>query len=309
MGGRIYIDRPLQLYSGSKAMVPVGMMVAPHKGINYGFSEKHLRIDSEEGIILSVAGLKLKVKNVSYHADTGRFEVQTDTPLNIGEKSLNQAIEKHLDDYYRPKIMRAFKALKTLREKRNLHDVNKVIGSIVGIFSDGQGVAPTVSGDMELRFFPLSNRRLRLHQWNAEIKKDDVITFGMDFVKPGSTPLKINAVNFISSRGIRISGKTSFPEIASVNFQEMHASGNGIRFNYDIGAEEVISGFMLLMNAVKMASGHPGDILQECDPVRIQSIRKSLDNNLRNEIALMIRTHRSLLLNAGASRELLAALD
>lgn len=186
--------------------------------------------------------------------------------------------------------------------------MNQVIQSITKIFATG-GPSPTVRGNIELNFQPTANRTLRLHQWRAEIKKGDNIGFGKDFVLPTKGSLRVNGVQFNSNHGIRFSGKTSFPEIASVNFKHMSADENGINLNYDIGAEEVIAGFMIVMNVVKSYSGHPGDVLKECDPVRLEQIRRSIDGNLKTELARMIRSHRKILLDAGASRELLAALD
>lgn len=309
VSGNISIDTPLQVYSGSKMMIPIGMNVRAKKGIGFSFSEQHLQINTDDAIALTIGGIPFRVKEIYYHAQTGRFKVRTDTPLNIGEKSLNEAIEKQLNDHYRPKVLKAFQELKSLRSAKRLNEVNKVIQSIKQIFATGTGNTPTVRGSIDLQFYPPANRRLKIHQWNADIQKGDAISFGMDFVQPSNGYMRVSGVDFRSSKGIRFSGKTSVPEIASVNFRHMRADGNGINFNYDIGAEEVISGFILLIGAVKAASGHPGDLMRECDPVKLQSIRRTIDGNLRNEIAQMIRVHRQHLLAAGASRELLAALD
>ncbi len=63
------------------------------------------------------------------------------------------------------------------------------------------------------------------------------------------------------------------------------------------------------MGAIKQANGHPGDLLRDCDLVKLQTIRRTIDENLRVEIARMIRANRKDLLGARARRKLLAALD
>lgn len=308
VGGRISLDSSLQLYEGKKGIIPIGMRINKNQEVGFSFSEQHLSISADKAIDLTIAGIPFKVKSIYYHEQTGKFQVKTDTPLNIGAETLNREIEKTLNDLYKPKILRAFRELKNLRAANKMQDVSKVINSISKIFATG-GTTPTVRGNVELSFHPPADRTLRLDQWRAEIKKGDSIDFGMDFVLPSKGSLKVSGVQFNSSRGIRLSGRTSFPEIASVNFKHMRADSTGVNFNYDIGAEEVIAGFMIIMNVVKSYSGNPNDVLKECDPVRLEAIRRSLDGNLRTEIARMIRSHRKDLLAAGASRELLAALD
>lgn len=305
--GTISLDGPLELYRGKKGIFPITMNVNRSEGIGFSFSDQHLSINTDKGISLNIAGVPFKVNSVYYHEASGKFQVRTNTPLNIGEKSLNAQIEKVLNDHYRPKVIRAFRELKKIKSQKNLQDVQKIISEVTKIFATG-GTLPTIRGNVDLVFSPQGKKSLRLDQWRAEIQARDHISIGMNFVR---TPTKttINAMEFNSSKGIRISGKTNYPEIASVNFRRLRADGNGIEFNYEIGAEEVLTGFALLMNVVKAYNGHPGDLMTECDPVRLESIRRSLDGNLKREIAQMIRSYRSTLLEGGVSPQLLSALD
>lgn len=309
IGGSIAMDKDLQLYSGKKGIFPVGMKINANKSINYSFSEDYLAIDSFEGLSLTIAGISFHVKSIYFNEKTGKFKVRTSTPLDIGAASLSAQIEQVLNDHYKPKVIRAFQELKSIRSRQSLRDVNQVISTISNIFSTGSGVqVPTIRGSANLVFTPRINKNLKLDQWKAEIKKSDYLVLGMDFTK-SSNSLVVNAVRFNSQQGIRISGKTDFPEINSILFKGMNANHQGITFDYDLGAEEVITGFKILLTSLQAYSRSPGDLFKECDPVRLESIRKLIDGNLRREIAEMIRIHRKSLLNAGASPQLLAALD
>lgn len=303
------MDKNHELYQGKKAFIDIGMRVNARKGIGFSFSEKHLSISSDEGLSLTIQGMPIKISHIEYFEQSGKFRVKTDTPMGIGEKTLNQKIEQVLNEHYRPKMIRAFKELKSIKDKKSLQDVNQVVATVAGIFSSGKNTPiPTVRGNVQLQFYPGEDKNLKLDKWKAQIKKNDSITTGMDFIRDNNK-LSVTGIEVRSHQGIRISGKTNFPEIASVNFKHLRADKNGVVFNYDIGAEEIVTGFMILINVVKAYSGHPGNLLKECDPVKLEAIRKSIDGNLKREIAEMIRTHRKALMNAGASRELLAALD
>lgn len=307
--GNISLDTQMQVWEDKSGIIDYGLRVKAKRDIGYSFSEKHLSISTENAVELTVAGVPIKVKSIYYHEQTGKFEVKTDLPLGIGEKALNAHLSKKISELYKPKVQRAFKELKALRAKKDLSDINSVIASITSIFATGNTPLPTIRGSVDLVFTPQANKTLRLDQWTAQIKKDDYISAGMDFVRKNDR-LAVTGLEFRSQKGIRIAGKTKYPEIASVNFSRLRADSTGIHFNYDIGAEEVIAGFRLILNVVKAYnSNHPGDITKECDPVRLEAIRKSIDGNLKREIAEMIRLHRKTLAGNGISPQLLAALD
>lgn len=309
IGGSIALDQDFDLYSGKKGILSVGMKINSKKPIQYSFSEDYLSINSYEGMSLTIAGFSFNVKSIYYNGKSGKFKVKTSTPLDIGAASLNSQIEEVLNEQYRPKMMKAFEELKTLRSKQSLRDVNEVIGSISRIFSTSSSTPlPTIRGSASLIFRPSVKKNLRIDTWKAQIEGGDYLSLGMDFTKTPQN-LKVNGLSFSSQQGIRISGKTDFPEINSMLFKSMEANGRGISFNYDLGAEEVVTGFKILIGTIQAVSGSPHNLLKECNPVRLEGIRRMIDQNLRREIAEMIRIHRRSLLNAGASPQLLAALD
>ena len=306
--GNISMDTPMKIWEDKSGLINYGLRIKPKQDIGYSFSDKHISINTEKAIELTVQGVPIKVKSIYYHEQSGKFEVKADLPLGIGEKALNAHLSKKITELYKPKVQKAFAELKSLRAKKNLSDINSVISSITSIFTTSTVPLPTIRGSMDLVFTPQQNKTLKLDQWSAQIKKDDYISAGMDFVRKNGK-IAVTGLELRSQKGIRITGKTKYPEIASINFSSLRADGTGIHFNYDIGAEEVIAGFRLVLNVVKAYAGHPGDVTKECDPVRLEAIRKSIDGNLRREIAQMIRLHRKTLTGNGISPQLLAVLD
>lgn len=308
ISGNISLDTKMQVWEDKSGLIDYGLRIQPKKDIGYSFSDRHISINTENALELTVSGVPIKVKSIYYHEVTGKFEVKADLPLGIGEKALNAHLSKKITDLYKSKVQRAFKELKALRSKNKLSDISSVISSITSIFATSDTPLPTIRGSMDLEFHPEADKKLKLDQWTAQIKKGDGISAGMDFVRKNGH-LAVTGLQLRSLKGIRISGKTNHPEIASINFQQLRADSTGIHFNYDIGAEEVIAGFRLVMNVIKAHNGHPGDLMTECDPVRLESIRKSIDGNLKREIAEVIRSHRKTLIGNGISPQLLAALD
>ncbi len=306
--GNISMDSPMKIWEDKSGIIDYGLRIKQNKDIGYSFSDKHISINTEKAIELTVQGIPIKVKSIYYHEQTGKFEVKADLPLGIGEKALNAHLSKKITELYKLKVQKAFAELKSLRAKKKLSDINSVIASITSIFATSSVPLPTIRGNMDLVFTPQENKTLKMDQWSAQIKKDDYISAGMDFVRKNGH-IAVTGLEFRSQKGIRISGKTDYPEIASINFSHLRADSTGIHFNYDIGAEELIAGFRLILNVVKAYGGHPGDLTKECDPVRLENIRKSIDGNLRREIAQMIRLHRKTLAGNGISPQLLAALD
>lgn len=310
VSGHISMDKTMPLYNGKFGILNVGMRVNPKKEIGFSFSEQHLSINTDGGLSLTIGGVPVKVKSIYYHQQSGKFEVKSDTPLGIGEKTINAKVEAKLNEIYKPKMMKAFEELKSIRAKDNLHDIKEVTASITKIFTEGKvgGEIPTITGDINLEFNPKGNKDLRLDQWTAKIKEQDTVSMGVSFVRRGNQ-MTVTGASFRSQKGIRIHGKTDYPEIASLNFQGLDASNSGIKFYYDIGAEEVLTGFKAMIQLIGAYNGHPENVYKECDPVKLEKIRSSIDGKLKIEIANMIKKHRQILLNGGISAELLAALD
>ncbi len=315
VNGVIQFSSRMPLYSGRVSGVPVGVRVNGGTGIGFEFDETRLSIFTGAGLSLTIAGIPIRVRGISYDSATRRFRVTTETPLGIGEGLLNSEMEKVLNDLYRDKMAQAFEQLRQLRRSQNLNDLQQVSRTIAGIFTppdQSQSTPlPTLNGHVQLTFRPSGDRQLQLDQFQAHLRGNDLITSRMEFTNSaGPGGFQIKAVQVSSERGIRIHGQTRVPEIASVNFRQARADGSGVSFDYDVGAEEVLSGFRLLLGVVAAASSNnPNRILEECDPVRIRAIRNILDANLRREIANMIREHRDKLLAGGVSPQLLAGLS
>ncbi len=314
VNGVIQFGTRMPLYSGRVVGVPVGVRVNGGTGIGFEFDENRLSIFTGAGLSLTIAGIPIKVTGINYQASTGRFQVTTETPLRIGEGLLNGEMEKVLNDLYKDKMVQALEQLRQLRRSQNLHDMQQVSRTIAGIFTppdqSRSTPLPTINGHVQLTFRPSEDRQLQLDQFQAHLRGNDRITTRMEFINStGPGGFQVKAVQVTSERGIRIHGQTSVPEIASVNFRQARADGSGVNFDYDVGAEEVISAFRLILGVVAAASSNnPNRILEECDPVRIRAIRNILDANLRRELANMIRQHRDKLLAGGASPQLLAGL-
>jgi hypothetical protein len=309
VGGHVELDESLKLYQGSYGLFSTSMSVKAKKLIHFSATEKTLHLRSDDALEITVGGIPYKINELSYNDQSKKFSVKTNAYLGFVEKRISGKIEEVLNSQYKERLIRAFGVLKTMRRQESLRDANAVVQTILGILSRPETPPlPVVRGFVNLGFTPAASKNLKLDQWTAQIQRGDTITFGMDFTK-GRGPLVVNGVEVRSQQGIRIVGKTKFPELNSLNFGSMIADQKGIKFNYDLGPEEVIAGFSVLIQTLRAIDSNGRTGGTDCDPVRLERIRQSLDGNLKREIALMIRKYRKELINAGANPALLAVLD
>jgi hypothetical protein len=305
--GDIKIKSPWEIHQGKLGILNVGMKVMPNESVNYTFNEEHLALHSDKGIILTIAGAPIKVKKISYDEKTKKFSVKTDTPMGIGEKTLNKKVADEIDRIYKPRMERAFKELKKIRQKKSLSDVRAVSDTVIEILSkpDAKGTMPDFDATMGLAFHPKTDRNLKLDKLKAEFKGSDTI-FASFGVKRRGPKLSISSVTMSSVKGIRISGKTKVPELASINFKSLSLDSTGLNTKYDIGAEEVVAGLALTLKLLT-SGGNPQSL--DCVTMpKFKGLRDRLDTKFRTEVRRLIRLHEKALLAQGVEPALLAAL-
>lgn len=308
--GNLRVAAPMELYSSGFT----GVRIIPSKimddDINFAFSEAHLQLRSSKAMRVVIGGISFTIRELSYDRRSGKFKVRVNTPLGIGAGLINQKIQATLEKSYKPKLERAFAQLSSMRTQRSLGDANNVLQSILGIFTEGQEGKhmPTVTGNISLNFNPPQNKRLGLELLRADIHAGDQISAAVDFVYQNKN-FVINNLNFTSNQGIRITpGNTSIPEFANILLRGMNIGRNGVQMEYDIGAEEMIAGFTVLIQMIDAYTTGPGRSCRDC-VTRLNQIRQGLDGRLQQEIAKVIRSYRPQLLAAGANPRLLNALD
>jgi hypothetical protein len=319
--GEITLEKSLPIYKNTDELINYGIKVNANEGIGFSFNEKNLSILSGNGLILEVGGVPVQIRGIYYNAADGKFTVKTKTPLSVeskpfgikfdlAAKTLNEKIEKVLNNHYKPKVIKAFEELKKIKSKKSLDDVNQVVNTITKIFSsDSNTDLPNLRATVNLEFNSEKNQQLTFGDWRANLVEGDVIGATLEFNKsPKKTNIK--SIEFTSRKGIYLHGKTSIPEITSVNFHSMKLSEAGVQLAYDMGAEDVITGFQMVSDLIGLHSGkHPSELITSCDPVRLKLARAEIEKKLGNQISILVRDHRAELLAAGATPEFLAAFN
>lgn len=278
--------------------------------ISYSFSERHIRLTTPKALVISVLGIRLHVREISFDAGTGKFTVRTNTPLGIGAETVSEKVAEYLEREYKPRLIQAMQELRRIRSERTLSDAQSTVDTIVKIFTSGhQGEAlPPISGSIDLNFRPEEPRALVLDQLRAQIAPGDGLSAGVNFTLERGR-FQIHAVSFSSYQGVRITrGTSSLPEFASVNLRSVKLGPDGVAFDYDIGAEESIAAFSVLIQVIQNYTEGPGHNCTNCQ-ARLEAIRAGLDQQMLDQIRDFIRRHRPQLLAGGASPVLLNALD
>lgn len=315
--GLIAIEQNMELYKDQVGPLKISLKLNANEPIGFNFSEHHLTILPDKAITLSLFGVPVKFDYIQYDDTSGKFTVKCSPPfeglrkvpgisklISLRDEAINAEIEKVLNEKYKPKVVRAFKELSKFRTSQTMNDVDKVAQTIADIFSDGKRAPtlPVIKGNINLNFQPEKAQRFMFGDWKADIQANDNVMAGISFVKKnGKTDIK--GVEFASAKGIRFSGKTKVPELVSINVSELKFSENGPYLVYDLGAEEVIAGFQLIISVLKTNS------ISDCTPIQLKQIRQQIDKELKGQLSNLIKIHYKALLSAGATPELLAALQ
>lgn len=312
--GNFRVSRNTMLYNDTSGLVNLGIRLTPKDDVSFSFSERHLSVSPGTSVEILVQGIKVpvKVKNISFHEATGKFEVKTESPLGIVDKVAKERIEAELAKQFKTKIQSAFQQLKRLRSEEGIKDTGTILNTIVGIFSDGRVSEPfpDITGSMELVFNPQRNEIVMLDKFKAEVKKDDRLAASINFSKRGEQ-LTINTFELYSTKGVGLASRDgNTGGVAALNFTRLTLGTGGVESRYVIGAEEVIGGLALAFEVLKTINHQGGPIDPNCiDDVQLQKFRNSLDTKLQAEIASLIRNNRQAFLNAKFDPRLLDALD
>jgi hypothetical protein len=310
--GTFSVDKPKELYRGKAGIMDIldtKFTMNAKKEVGFTFSEETLTIGSGDGLTVSVQGFPVKVTQIYYDAKAGTFSVKTSAPLGLLEKKVAKRVEDTLTAEYRPKMIQAYNEIKKIRSSQTMNDTGKILKSISKIFDDGKPSEPlNMKGNLDLVFGPLKKQILTFGDWKASVKEGDRFTVGVEFNKKA-----IDAVNFSSSLGIQLYGKTSYPEIVSVDFTSLRFNNGGVTFTYDLGAEEVMLGYQLVFGLLAAYNARmPATVINNatiCDPPKIKAVREVVDKNLREELVKLVRNHRDYLRESGVSEEFLKAFE
>lgn len=317
--GRIRLQTTKSIYSGQSQVlgvnVPIGMRLVPTRSVGsdlgFSFDENSLQITGGKALELTVMGVPLRIKKLTYNNVTGKFSVETTTPGNLLSKEINDEIVKTLEAQYKAKMRLAFAQLAQIRAKNKLGDVQQVMNTISQIFTDKSKPPeplPNMSGEVGLVFVPSRTRVLGLDQLNATVSRDDQISANLQFVRRGGQTA-ITGLEMNSLKGIRVTAAdNSMAEFKSLIFRQATIDSSGVHVNYSIGAEQVLAGLAVALNGMEAVSRGPAAGCTGCG-AQFATVRNSLDVRFRNELAILIRKHRAELLQLNVDPAILNAFD
>lgn len=309
--GLIGIDKKIE-FDVPDPLLNLKIKVMPKQTMGFGFSEHHLNIKPDKGLILSIYGVDVHIQEIYYDDQTNKFSVKTKTPLplNIGSKMVSEKIEETLNKTYKAKVVQAFKELKKIRTNKTKNDVDEVVQTIANIFAPPtKDPMPDVYGEFTLNMWPKNNEKFTFGEWKADLKSNDNFAAGVKFSKRGGK-LSIHSLELSSNQGIRFWGDTSVPEIVSINVTKVVLSEQGASIDYMIGAEEAVAGFQLLIGSLKAIAQRQGVTSNcNCREFRFTPIREKIETELAAQLAKYVREDRKNLLEIGATPALLNAID
>lgn len=310
IGGTFTLASPVNLMRDTSGMIPKTVELKA-KPVGFSFDEDSLTLQTRGALYFWYGGIKCKINQITYSDSTGAFDVSTDTPLGLFDKSLESKIKAAIGAAYKTRLKKAYAELRQIRREQSVDQAKQSIFAVISALTDGsEGPRlPKVTGNVSLMFRPEVNRRIMLtEEMGASVQAGDFIRMSGDFSLT-NRKTTFQSLEFESSTGIRINGDTRWPEIKSINLRHMKISPEGISINYAVGAEEVIQGLIVALNLITSSGGRNPTSADCLTEVELVDIRQKIDRSFQGEISKLLREHRVSLINAGVNPQLIDALD
>lgn len=309
VSGEISFNEPFDVYKDKKYLLNVKTRINANQRMGFTFSEQHIQVNPDKGMNVLIQGISVPVKQIYYDHVRGEFSVKTATPGGIGQKKLNQMIEKELKQKYQPKLIQAFQELTKLKANKNLQDAQLVAKTIANIFHDETiPKIPDFQGTINLGFDLEKGKKFDIGKLKAQLKPGEFVSAGISYNRTGNK-IAYKDVEFKFSKGFEVSDPSKGPkEVASVNITSLKFDGSGeVDATYSVGAEDVLTGVKLVTSLLRTVAGHPLPAsLAECDPVVLEGIRRKINQDMRIQISKEIKTNYPELIKAGVPADLLA---
>jgi hypothetical protein len=320
--GRLRFESTIPLGSGEVSMgairIPTGLRIVSTRSIraDMGFTldETKLKIFGGDALQataqLSGVTLHFKIKTITYNSATGRFSAQVDTPIGIGAKEISKQIVEQLETRFKSKMAQAFIELKKIREQSNFDDTKKAMDTIVKLLTESSAPRigapiPNHSGEVNFTFDANRASTLCLGDLDANVVAGDHIIASLDY-RYRAGQLSVGRLQLNSIQGIILRrANENLPEFRSVRLQQMSLDNTGAQFDYSIGAEEVIAGAAIALNASRGQGPRPA--CPGCE-AGFAATRVEIDDEFKASLSALVRQNDGTFMGLKLQPQQLASL-
>jgi hypothetical protein len=313
VNGRLVLHSDLKLNETTASMVPgkIVTSVRANREIRFGFNNHAIRINSKNGIQISVAGMKVDITDLGYDDKTKQFSVKTKVLGIVRSPRLEQKIASILEQRFKTKLHEATKLLEDVRKQKTVGGAQEVLMSILNIFKEGSGPVstfPDFHGAVTLEAVVPANQTVKVRLAQADLEKNQTIYSTMDFHRT-KNKTQIDALRFYAPSQItfRSLDNNNRRSIKSAKIRGVALTPqNGLLIDGTNGGDSLLSTAVTLVAVIGNAAQMKP--VSEKDCVDISLVQEMLDKDWKGNLKDYILQNRERLLASGYSPSLLNAL-
>ncbi len=319
--GRIRFEKAHRLFHDEVAGIRVlEGSLQPNHDLNLWLSKTELRIRTKGGLRVSVAGVPVTVTKLNYSNKTGVVEVESSIlGFDAGNFYAEKRMAEEIKNRFQPKLQEAFARLVLIRQQKNLGSAGDALNDVIHVFSPPpkpgakRGTPlPTFVGEISLITIAPSDQSVRVGKLVADIQEGDALESSVLLRVPSRSKAQIRGLMFSSSKGLVLrKPEGSKHDVKTATLSGFSATENyGFQLDATNGADAIISGTQLLIGLIRIADRGVMPTEESLSGVRGSTLIQNVINaKAKNGLREFVQNNRADLLKAGATPELLNALE
>jgi hypothetical protein len=319
--GRVRFEKAHRLFHDQIAgMNYLEGSLQPDKDLNIWLSRDELRIKTNGGLLVRLAGVPVTVTALKYNHHTHEVYVESATlGIDAGNFYVEKRMAQEIKTRFEPKLEEAFAKLVQIRQQQTLSAAGDALNAVIEVFSPKpkpgakRGTPlPTFVGEVSLITLVPRAQTVRIGKAVADIEKNDSLESSILLRAPSRKKVQIRGLMFSSAKGLVVrTPEGSAHGIKTATLNSFSATEDyGFQLDGTNGADALISGTRLMISLIRVADrgiAPTEAAFTETKPANLiqQIINAKAQDGLRD----FVRSHRADLLKAGATPELLNALE
>jgi hypothetical protein len=300
IGGRTYLEGSLQ----------------PNQDLDVTLSKTELEIKTKGGLLVTLAGVPVTVTSLKYNNVTGVVDAHSAViGIDAGDFYIERRIAREIKTRFQPKLKEAFVRLALVRQQKSLSEAANMLNAVIGVFkSEPKPGAkpgtplPTFAGTLTLITQVTDDQSVSVGPAVADLRGGDYLQSGVIVRVPSRGKMQIRGVMFTTNFGILLrQAQTSQKSVKTATLHGFYATEeSGFQINATNGGDDLINGAGLLLNLIRVADHQAPSGVSQTQSTLIQSL---INAKAEKGLSQYVSQHRPELLRAGATPELLNALE
>jgi hypothetical protein len=227
-------------------------------------------------------------------------------------------LEQTLERQYGAKMRQALPLVRQFRQSKDLNEAQQIASTLGNIFTPPGGPTIEFGGRIGLKFTqpkpnpvpkqngrPLTDHPIQLGDFRVGFEHNDRIEASVSFYS-SRHGVKLKKLQLRSEKGININKGREFASNARLVLQSLSVSADGTETEFHLGASETILGLAALIELLGGTQGAaPSGYCHMCSFAELPAFTSSVELEMRRGILELVKRHRTRLIRAGVSRDVI----